>query len=50
LPYGTDLRIEEIRPSQGLKITCIERYNFSDKLKMEFSIFESENPREMVVY
>ena len=39
-----------MRKSQNLQMICIEQNNFSEKLKMEFSIFKKENPKVMVIY
>lgn len=39
-----------MRKSSKLQMICIEQNNFSNKLKMEFNIFQKENPSIMVVY
>lgn len=39
-----------MRKSENLQMICIEKNNFSDKLKNEFNIFKKENPQITVVY
>jgi hypothetical protein len=39
-----------MRKSQNLQMICIEKNDFSEKLKMEFNIFKKENPKIIVMY
>jgi hypothetical protein len=39
-----------MRKTPMLQMICIEQNNFSDNLKMEFGIFENDNPKTIVVY